>query len=244
MWMTSIINDERLQSVVFFLSDTLRSILEDCETLQISRCAQPSIGAEASCEEIFSQLEQFRNQVKLIRSREAIMVAKLARAREWAKLLKGLAPRIKPEINLFLLGTVFCGDLQQAMLPNVQQEFNGGSLSRRFLGERLKEEDVHSNGIQPATDGVSYIIAGKVRIEDLMLACERLLTTLDASFDLYDEPVIDMADIADPLEPNEAIPLELSEAIAELAQDFPVSDNVSGTETMSAEEMQKTATVH
>lgn len=233
MWMTSIINDERLQSVVFFLSDTLRSILEDCEALQASRCAPPSIGKEASCEEIFLQLDQFRNQVRFIRSREAIMVAKLVRAREWAQLLKGLAPSIKPEINLFLLGTVFCGDLQQALLPNVQQEFNGGSLSKRFISERLREEDVRSNGIPAASDGVSYIIAGKVRIEDLMLACERMLTTLDNNFDLYEELVTEPANLDEPL--------ELNDVIAEIA----IPDDAAQAEMpASGDEPPKAAMVH
>ncbi len=198
MWMTSIVGDERLKSVVFFLSDALRSVLEDGEALKDVRCGPPSISPDASCDDIFSQLEIFRKDVTALRGREAFMIAKLARARQWAYDLKPLAPTLKPEISLFLLGTVFCDELQQAILPSPQSAFHGGSLSRRFLGERMREMPSHTAPREDAAPpaSVAYIIAGKVRVEDLTHACEQFLIALEEHYSLYGEP-LDDADASD-----------------------------------------------
>ncbi len=220
MWMTSIVGDERLKSVVFFLSDALQSILDDGEALKVARCGPPSIGPEASCEDIFSQLENFRRDVTALRGREAFMIAKLSRARQWAYDLKPLAPALKPEISLFLLGTVFCDDLQQAILPSPQSAFHGGSLSKRFLGDRMKEMPSHTapreNAAPPAS--VAYIIAGKVRIEDLTYACEQFLAALEEHYSLFGEPLqLDEADAI--LELTEIIGSEDEPRLGEVAGD-------------------------
>jgi hypothetical protein len=184
MWMTSDFDDERLQSVVYFLSDTLRSILADGEELKESRCAPPVIGARASCQDIMSRLDDFRAGVNDLRGREAIMIAKLSRAREWAQMLREMLPEIRPEISVFLLGTVFCKDLQAAVSPDPQREFHGGGLMRQFLNRRLKSEPRRVDG-----DGgqYAYMVAGRVRIEYLMETCTRFLDTLEEYFQFYDE---------------------------------------------------------
>ncbi len=224
MWMTSIVGDERLKSVVFFLSDALRSILDDGEALKVARCGPPSIGPEASCEDIFSQLESFRRDVTAIRGREAFMIAKLSRARQWAYDLKPLAPALKPEISLFLMGTVFCDELQQAILPSPQSAFHGGSLSKRFLGDRMKEIPSHTapreNAAPPAS--VAYIIAGKVRVEDLTYACEQFLNALEDHYNLFGEPLeLDEADAI--LDLSEIIALDDDMAIQEDAGELVVA---------------------
>jgi hypothetical protein len=209
MWMTSIVGHERLKSVVFFLSDALRSILDDGEALKTVRCAPPSIGPDASCDDIFSKLETFREDVKVMRGREAFLIAKLSRARQWAREMKTLAPALKPEINLFLLATVFCEELQQAILPSPQSAFHGGNLSKRFLEDRMKETP--ADGVVAPVATVAYIIAGKVRIEDLTDACERFLATLDERFSLYGEPLDDtdeadaILDLTDMIGPDNVI---------------------------------------
>ncbi len=226
MWMTSIIDNERLQSVVFILSDTLRSILEDGETLQERRCAPPVIEAKATCEDIVSRLDDFRNDVKEIRSREAIMIAKLSRAREWAQMLKDMAPEIKPEISVFLLGTVFCKDLQQAVSPDPQRSFHGGNHARQFLSERLKSEPVRTGKGDDASVKLAYMVAGKVRIEYLLSTCERFLDTLDEYFSLYSEDALELEE-----------PLALDDDVAELelleAAEAGRADNVTSGASVS-----------
>ncbi|MDX2263704.1 MAG: hypothetical protein NW215_01850 [Hyphomicrobiales bacterium] len=186
--MTSIVSDERLKSVAFFLSDALRSILEDGQALRAARCSPPLIGPEASCDEIFEQLESFRREIKSLRGREAFMIAKLARARGWAKEMRTLAPALKPEINLFLLATVFSDELQQAIAPSAQTMFHGGGTSRRFLDDRAALAD--------ESETAAYLIAGKVRAEDLIAACESFLGVLDKEFALFGE-MLDETDEAD-----------------------------------------------
>ncbi len=181
MWMTSIIDNEKLQSVVFFLSDTLRGVLADGLNLKEASVEVPPIGSDATAADVHLKLERHRQQLDRIRCREALMVARLSRAREWAKLLKRIDPDFRPEINVFLLGTVYCEDLKQAYMPNVQADFNGGRLPKRFVADRLRE--THGDG----EVSLAYIVAGKVAVTDLLSAAETMLAALDRRYSLYEE---------------------------------------------------------
>jgi hypothetical protein len=197
MW-TSNTDNERMLSVVYFLADTLASILEDGEELKEIRCAPPVIEGHTSCEDIMSRLGNFRNNVNDIRGREAIMIAKLSRAREWALMLRDIAPEIRPEISVFLLGTVFCKELQQAVTPCAQRSFHGGMLARMFLNERLKTEPGHGD----AGARYAYMIAGKVHVEYLLNTCKSFMETLEEYFHLYAMEEDDAADVAELAEPE------------------------------------------
>jgi len=184
MWMTSIIDNEKLLSVVFLLSDTLRGVLSDGRDLVETGVRMPPTGSDASAAEVFAKLERHRQHMDRIRCREALLIARLSRAREWAKLLKRVDPDFKPEINIFLLGTVYCEDLKQAYMPNVQSDFNGGRLTRRFVADRLREAD--SGGAGDGEVSLAYIVAGKVAITDLLAAAEAMLAALDRRYGLYE----------------------------------------------------------
>ena len=69
-------------------------------------------------------------------------------------------------------------------MPNVQSDFNGGRLTRRFVADRLREAD--SGGAGDGEVSLAYIVAGKVAITDLLAAAEAMLAALDRRYGLYE----------------------------------------------------------
>ena len=179
-------DEGHLESIVYFLSEALRAAIEAGDTLRQSGCDMPQLDHGMDCGELADRLASFRHYIQGLWSREVMMVAKILRARELAKELRAHEPELRPEIDTFRLATVSSADIQDMLLPDAQNLFNGAVQPKRFLETR---------GYSTIGDGESgnqllgYRIAGHVDVRLLLDACEALHFGLAARYGFDALPV-------------------------------------------------------
>lgn len=198
-----------LESVVYFLSDALRTTIEIGDALQQAACDVPQVTAGMNCTEIADMLAAFRRRTDDLWGQEVLMVSKIMRARELVMELREMEPELRPEIDTFRLATVSIPDLQSELLPDAQQRFNGGKQPKRFLEERGRRLPGHNGGSDPV---IGYKIAGHIDVRMLLVACETLHYGLAARYGFDSIPVREFDEAAEQaqLEREQAIPPILS----------------------------------
>jgi hypothetical protein len=203
LWTMKPGQDHDVYTVVYLLKDALRSALSDAWYFE--RTALPKTDLKgAGHAEIAAKLGRFRDSCKGFEEREALMVTKLLRARNWAAELRRLEPGFQPDIDIFLNATALCEEIQSGFLRDAQRMFNGGTSLVRFLAKRKPESAMVD---QPAA--TSYLVGGQKALYELRAACEAFLAEIDSEY-FSAEP--EEAPEAMPyLEPQE--PLLLTEAI-------------------------------
>lgn len=172
-------DDGHQESIVYFLSEALRAAIEAGDRLQLSVCDMPQLAPSMDCSEIASKLASFRQYIHSLWSCEVMMLAKILRARDLSKELRLYEPELRPEIDTFRLATVNSADLQDTLLPDAQNVFNGAIQPKRFLEARgfLGFDGVGSN--DPL---LGYKVAGRVDVRLLLDACEALHFGLAARY--------------------------------------------------------------
>ena len=177
MGLLSTVDEGHLESIVYFLSEALRAAIEAGDSLQQSGSDIPHLDHGMDCGEITDKLATFRQYIHGLWSREVILIAKILRARELAKELRVHEPELRPEIDTFRLATVSSADMQESLLPDAQNLFNGAVQPKRFLETR---------GYSAIDDAGSamlgYRIAGQVDVRLLLDACEALHFGLAARY--------------------------------------------------------------
>ena len=173
-------NDEgHLESIVYFLSEALRAAIEAGDSLQQSGCDVPHLDHGMDCGEITDRLASFRQYIQDLWSREVLLIAKILRARELAKELRVHEPELRPEIDTFRLATVSSADMQETLLPDAQNLFNGAVQPKRFLETRGYSAIDDAGAADPL---LGYRIAGQVDVRLLLGACEALHFGLAARY--------------------------------------------------------------
>jgi hypothetical protein len=170
-----------VESIVYFLTEALRAAVENGDSVHQSLCEAPQLSPNMNCGEIAERLAAYRRHSRAIWSYEALMVAKIMRARELAKELRAIEAELRPELDIFRLATVSCADLQDLLLPSAQNLFNG--VDRRFEDRGASMFD----GIK-ADPLAGYRIAGHTDMNLLLGACEALHFALAARYALEPMP--------------------------------------------------------
>ncbi len=169
--------DGHVESIVYFLAESLRAAIESGDSVQQSLLEAPQLSPNMTCNEIADRLAIYRKHLRAIWSYEVLMVAKIMRARELAKELRALEPEIRPELETFRLATVSCSDLKDLLMPSAQNTFNGIDQ-----GRRLSDEFGASFDGAKADPLAGYRIAGHTDIRLLLRACEDLHFALAARY--------------------------------------------------------------
>ena len=170
-------DDDHVESIVYFLAESLRAAIESGDSVQQSLLEAPQLSPNMTCGEIADRLAVYRKHLRAVWSYEVLMVAKIMRARELAKELRALEPEIRPELDTFRLSTVSCADLRDLLLPSAQNNFNGIDQGRRFSDEFGASFD----GAK-ADPLAGYRIAGHTDLRMLLSACEDLHFALAARY--------------------------------------------------------------
>ena len=180
LWTTNPDQDHDVYTVVYLLKDALRSALSDAWYFE--RTALPKTDLKgAGHAEIAAKLGRFRDSCKSFEEREALMVTKLLRARNWAAELRRLEPEFSLDIDRFLDATSLCEGIQTGFLRDAQRMFNGGMSLVRFLAKRKPEPSaVRAMMGQPV--GASYLVGGQQALYELRVACEALLGQIDSEY--------------------------------------------------------------
>lgn len=192
MWMMRRKSAEELDSILYFLSNALTSVIDDNSYLAHHGATMPQIGAGLATAEIASRLAMFREQVVDVSEREFMVVTKLARARHWAQELRRHEPHLRADIDAFLAATASCERMVRNRTPDAQSVFDGQAQPKRFLANRVPEGrlaaeaalslmerlEAAERGEVPEETGPRYLIGGEMSVEALNDACERLLARL------------------------------------------------------------------
>jgi hypothetical protein len=172
-----------VESIVYFLTEALRAAVENGDSVHQSLCEAPQLSPNMSCDEITDRLAAYRRHSRAIWSYEALMVAKIMRARELAKELRGIEAELRPELDIFRLATVSCADLQEILLPSAQNIFNG--VDQRSFNDRGTSmfDGARADPLS------AYRIAGHTDITLLLGACEALHFALAARYGMEALPM-------------------------------------------------------
>lgn len=172
-------SDSHLESIVYFLSESLVATVQAGDHLQHSVCRSPHIEPGMDCSEIACQLAGFRKTMQDLWECELLMVTKLMRANDLAKELRHYEPELKPEIDTFRLTAVMANDLRDKLLPNADSIFNGRTEPKRFLESR---GHVVEGGVIRSEPLRGYKLAGETDVRLLLDACEALHYSLAARY--------------------------------------------------------------
>ena len=201
MWPIKRKSAEELDSVLYFLSSALTSVIDESSYLVQHHAALPQIGAGLATAEIASRLAVFRQQVCDVSEREYVIVTRLARARHWAHELRRHEPHLRADIDAFLAATVRCEAMARERRSDAQSLFDGHAQPKRFLADRVPGGRVAADaalslmerlqslerGEIADDESPSYLIGGEISVEALNDVCETLLARLAAHYGWADE---------------------------------------------------------
>jgi len=165
-------------TVVYLLKDALRSALSDAWFFERTDLKKADVKG-AGHAEITAKLGRFRDNCTSFREREALMLTKLLRARNWAAELKRLVPEFALDIDQFLDATQPCEELQSEFVKDTQRMFHGGTSPVRFFSQRRPEPAAETGESQPEGH---YLVGGRKALYELRAACEVFLDQIDGEF--------------------------------------------------------------
>jgi len=168
LWTLNPPQQHDVYTVVYFLKDALSSALEDAFFFERTTLPKADVKG-AGHAEIAARLGRFRDGCKTFQEREALMLAKLSRARIWAAELRKIAPEVQHDIDQFLDATGACEAMRAEFVPDAQRMFHGGGLLSRFLARRKPEAEDRPS--RCASDG-GYRVGGRTELFELRAACE------------------------------------------------------------------------
>ena len=186
LWTIKPDQDHDVYTVVYLLKDALRSALNDAWYFERTALQKADLKG-AGHAEIAAKLGRFRDSCRSFEEREALMVTKVLRARNWASELKRITPEFQLDIDRFLDETEPCADIQTGFLRDAQRMFNGGISVVRFLSQRKPEAEAGNETAGHAADG-AYLVGGRMALPLLTAACEAFLSQIDDEF-FSSEPV-------------------------------------------------------
>jgi hypothetical protein len=213
--------ESHVESIVFFLSEALRSAIEAGDRLQHSVCSTPQIAHGMDTAEMLDRLAGFREQTKQLWGMEMLMLTKILRAGELAKELRPHTIELRPEIDTFRLATVMATDLRNMLMPDADTVFNGAVQPKRFLEARGYAS---REGAMSRDELSGYQIGGQVDVRLLMDACEALHFTLAGRYGVEAMPlVLDMVveDKATAIADDSGDDLLLLSDLAEILPEIP-----------------------
>ncbi len=201
MWPIKRKSAEELDSILYFLSSALTSVIDESSYLARHHAALPQIGAGLATAEIASRLAVFRQQVCDVSEREYVIVTRLARARHWAQELRRHEPHLRADIDAFLAATVRCEAMARERRSDAQSLFDGHAQPKRFLADRvpggrvaaeaalslMERLEAAERGEVADEESPGYLIGGEIGVEALNDVCETLLARLAAHYGWADE---------------------------------------------------------
>ena len=180
LWTITPNQDHDIYTVVYLLKDALRSALSDAWFFERTALHKADLKG-AGHAEIAAKLGRFRDGCKGFQEREALMLTKLLRARNWAAELRKLTPEFQLDIDQFLDETELCVQMQSEFLKDAQHMFHGGGSLVRFLSQRRPEPLAGAQEGQLSKDG-QYLVGGRKALYELRAACEVFLGQIDDEF--------------------------------------------------------------
>jgi hypothetical protein len=215
LWINTATQDYDLYTILYLLGDALKSALNDACFLESAAPPKADVKG-AGHAEIAARLGRFRDSCRTFQEREALMLTKLLRARNWAIHLRKLAPETQQDVDQFIDGTEFCEQMKGDFLKDAQRMFHGGGSLSRFVSQRMPEPRKGQAESGPYTPpDKQYLVGGRMALSELRAACEVFLGQLETEF--FSSGVEDSAPLPDPIMARlEAPPEEKPALVPEL----------------------------
>lgn len=185
-------DDEQLNSVVFFLSDHLDSVLEESDQICGLSYASAPISTDMSSEDILKRLDDFHSFLDHIKTRELLLVTKLIQARHWALHLRDLDTHFRPIIDLFTVSTDICKSMGNILGPDDDAIFNGAGEPQYFVESRqlLRKSDTTDEIPLRIAVNETFLLGGRIRLLELVRVVRGFLESLKARYGLSEARAI------------------------------------------------------
>jgi hypothetical protein len=180
LWSIDPPQNHDIYTVVYLLRDALKSALNDAWFFE--RTSIPKVEVRgAGHAEIAARLGRFRDGCMSFKEREALMLAKILRARAWAGELRKLVPEVQADIDQFLEATEPCEEISASYVKDAQSMFHGGGSLIRFLAARKPHLDEPQGDDEPSA-GSPYLVGGRKALYELRAPCEMFLGQIEDEF--------------------------------------------------------------
>jgi hypothetical protein len=180
LWSIEAPQNHDIYTIVYLLRDALTSALSDACFFE--RTSLPAVEVKgAGHAELAARLGRFRDGCMSFKEREALMLTKLLRARNWATELRRLAPEVHAEIDQFLEETAQCEDMPADYAKDAQSMFHGGGSLARFLSQRRPRTTAEPTADRMPADA-AYLVGGRKALYELRAACEVFLNQIEDEF--------------------------------------------------------------
>ncbi len=175
--------DEKLQSLVYFLTDHLFAAIEAGENISAATFSQSETKGDLVGSDILAELENLRGFINDLSDWEEELVTKVLQARQWSGYLKEYDPFFKPIIDLFSSATHPLTDIAAQIRDHHDRHFEGGDHPDWYIQSRaLNVKQSKQGQILSLSTGDIYLIGGHVRLGQLLEMSETYLETLEARF--------------------------------------------------------------
>lgn len=182
---------------IYLLTDHLDAALAMGEDLLTEKIALGPPERSTSLRGWMRESRDLANFLTTVRTLEYAMTARLLQARKRAEDLRRLEKGLKPVIALFIAGTAPLADAAAELGDTDARDFDGADSMLTFLRNRglLAPDAAGLQGVQQLSIGEDYMVAGRIRLGNLLDLVATFLDTLDVLFDLFTEPADTSADV-------------------------------------------------
>lgn len=175
---------------LYLLGDHLDAVLAMGEDLLTEKVSLAETSRDPGMARLARQNREIGDFLSAVRTLELSLTARLLEARKRAEELRRTETRLRPLISLFITGT---GELVAAaaeMGDTTARDFGTGDVALAFLRERglVAPDAAGLEGLAQLAVTDDYLVAGRIRLGDLLNLVATSLDTLDNLFDLYAEP--------------------------------------------------------
>jgi hypothetical protein len=172
---------------IYLLGDHLDAALAMGEDLLTERVALAEASRQPNMARVLRQSREIADFLSTVRTLEFAMTARLLEARKRAEELRRTDVSLKPLITLFVVGTTELVAAAAELGDTTARDFGTGDVALAFLRERrLVAAD--AAGLERLTQLAvteDYLVAGRIRLGNLLDLVATFLDKLDLLFDLY-----------------------------------------------------------
>lgn len=173
--------DETLHTTVYMLCDGLIGVIEEGQALLEGATETRAFRGDLSGGDVARAVRGLGDFVTHMRTHEALLVTRLAQAREWALRLRSQSPALRPIIDLFRTVSQDAADICALLGEDDASLFNGSRGARAFIASRkltvVASDDLAAPQVIEANAG--YLLGGKLPLTPLLEMVESLLTTIE-----------------------------------------------------------------
>jgi hypothetical protein len=175
-------------AVVYLLADHLDSALAAGEDLLKTKLSWNA--GDSRSEGLTERRREERQAIEAARTLEMVLLARVLKSRESAQELASIEGQYKVIARLYTSGTELVATAAREMSDPTSLAFDSGSGITGYLRTRglIAEEDACPLEAANLTITEQFLVAGQMHLGALLDLIAMFLDTLEAHYELYDQP--------------------------------------------------------